>query len=191
MGSGKGKSHRARTTMAKKQRLQQRVIYDGEVWADYVRSAGLEDITLEDYYLGDAKKKSDLFDVKTHAKVTSEFFKDAVAIGAVKLPPDMDVDDFSFLVASSQDPDQIYGAPEIYYQVYVTHKAVADAPIDPATHYYLLEGDPWEGTPMGRNKTVQTANGAVIYGGSEDFLHDLSEGVDKFIKRFGKKIRAA
>lgn len=101
MGSGSGKVRRARATSVGNGTA---VLCDKQKWEEFVSSQGLEQLTLQEYYLGDSglSGKSQ-HTTERYKKIHIELFKDAVTVGAINIPNPYTVDDFKFKVKQSPD----------------------------------------------------------------------------------------
>ena len=109
MGSGRGQSRRARTSLARVDlqddgqptpgsivRAALPLTFDGKKWQSFVDDNGLRNINVTKYYLGSYPASPMM--ISHREKVITELFKDAVAVGAIVLPPNCIAHDFEFKV---------------------------------------------------------------------------------------------
>ena len=97
MGSGRGQSRRAQAVQAL---FIPEAIWAEEKWSEFLKSSGLERTKIFSYYSEDRWKK--MLSEGEREKLTAELFKDAVAVGAIILSADYEVDDFEFKVKSEK-----------------------------------------------------------------------------------------
>src|ERR1039457_911102 len=97
MGSGKGQSRRAQVVI-KQEDLQDDgqptpgsivraalpLIFGGKKWQGFIDDNNLRNVSTTRYYLGAAPGRLMMHD---REKVINELFKDAIAVGAIVLPP--------------------------------------------------------------------------------------------------------
>src|ERR1017187_6209721 len=104
MGSGRGKNRRAAALIVTRQDqvlfgqglLKNPVVYDPAAWQDFVRESELGSVPIAEYYLG---RNAQHYTGPEHEKVMDELFADAVAVGAITLPPSYKAQSFTFAVA--------------------------------------------------------------------------------------------
>src|ERR1039457_6647606 len=89
MGSGKGRARRAQA----KKSLD--VVFNATKWYDFVQDGEVEQVRVDEYYLGG---EDDGLDEADYERIYSELFADAVVVGAVSLPAGYAPDDFEFRV---------------------------------------------------------------------------------------------
>src|ERR1035437_6868886 len=92
MGSGKGKTRRAKAVAPPT--ITQGVLYDQRKWREFVGSHELQHVTVRDYYLGGTVSPS----AADYARMFSELFQDAVAVGAITLPAPYQAEDFTLTI---------------------------------------------------------------------------------------------
>lgn len=106
MGAGKGQPRRAEKAIAVTSKvsadknLLQEVTYDQSLygrWYEWIESMGARDIDLINFYFGSTTTKTwrNLTD-EERIFIINELFRDAVDIGVIVLPAQVDVKDFSF-----------------------------------------------------------------------------------------------
>src|ERR1039458_6940228 len=108
MGSGKGKTKRARavssppkretTTKPEKQsvtptRKKPIIQFEGAKWGNFVKNTSLKDVKLSRYYLNREARKENFSDYET---IIRELFADGVNAGAIPLPAPYHAEDFEF-----------------------------------------------------------------------------------------------
>src|ERR1039458_3410219 len=81
------------STAAVPQMIKCDTIFDGWKWDQFVRAAGLERASLDEYYLGKIVSNATESGCK---KLFANLFSDAVSSGAVFLPSPYTHDDFTF-----------------------------------------------------------------------------------------------
>src|ERR1022692_21084 len=100
MGSGKGKSRRAKASAG----TADHVAYNTSKWRKFTNSEGLWGMRVYDYYLGEG---NDRYPTKEeHEKVMGELFRDAVDVGAFTLPSPYKAEDFVFQILMDGDRTQ-------------------------------------------------------------------------------------
>ena|ERR1035437_6652014 len=97
MGAGKGKSRRSLSVSAPAAQKVEAVTLQRETWKNFVKSSGLENTNLYDYYLGAGNRQAS--DAAQYEKIVTELFSDAVSVGAILLPEPYQADDFRFKMA--------------------------------------------------------------------------------------------
>src|ERR1035437_2972496 len=78
---------------------ERRVVFKVSLWDEFVDPAGVGDVRLREYYLGQAPKVQprDLTDAECEL-ILGGLFADAVDVGAIKLPKPHKAEDFQFAV---------------------------------------------------------------------------------------------
>src|ERR1017187_8346567 len=92
MGSGKGKTRRAQAVARPTKPKVKAAVHHPEKWEEFIRAAGLEDVKVYDYYLGQRSSHSN--SNLERSRVATELFEDAVAVGAIVLPKPYVIGDF-------------------------------------------------------------------------------------------------
>lgn len=95
MGSGKGKTRRARIVVARAQPAP--LVFDRGIWDNFVETSGVKTTKLLYYYLG---RDPAAWTNEGYLRATLDMFADAVSVGAIVLPPGCSVDDFEFSINS-------------------------------------------------------------------------------------------
>src|ERR1039458_2712565 len=113
MGSGKGIVRRVQVASPSPDVLevpslvaQERVLFDANKWADFIRVSGLKggsrNVKIYEYYMG--KWKSDepkwYWTVDDYKAMLTELFEDAVALGVIVLPSPYTIASFQFFGAN-------------------------------------------------------------------------------------------
>ena len=91
MGSGKGKTRRVGAAATR----ADLVVFEQSLWQDFVSDSGLGDTPLAQYYLGRNVRR---YKGSEFERVLNELFADAVAVGAITLPPSYRAEYFIFAV---------------------------------------------------------------------------------------------
>jgi hypothetical protein len=78
-----------------------RVSYSRVIWAEFMKLSGLRKVNLHEYYLGSPSPDASTAE---YQKIITELFEDAVAVGALILPPPYKTKDFLFQVGPSRNP---------------------------------------------------------------------------------------
>src|ERR1035437_7287284 len=91
MGAGKGKTRRAQAAATAEAKND--VTVKRKEWEGFTNKTSVERLSLDDYYLSGANKE---WTDEEWAEVVTNFFADAVAVGAVVLPTTYEAEDFEF-----------------------------------------------------------------------------------------------
>src|ERR1035437_7383849 len=126
MGSGKGKSRRARAAHSDQvsaPAATPAVLYSPEKWKEFAENGELERVRILRYYLGQIPQRNTKISLEElnelYEKAATELFTDAVAVGAITLPSPYSVDDFEFKIATGETIDKwqinicLRGNPEL------------------------------------------------------------------------------
>src|ERR1039458_10376774 len=91
MGSGKGKSRRVQTSLPAGAQVSEHMTFTEGKWNEFIDANDLMGVMMHDYYLGSTTKCSK---DEAYRRLVTEFFRDAVAVGAITLPSPYTVEDF-------------------------------------------------------------------------------------------------
>ena len=102
MGSGKGKTRRARIVVARAQPAP--LVFDRGIWDNFVETSGVKTTKLLYYYLG---RDPAAWTNEGYLRATLDMFADAVSVGAIALPSGCSVDDFEFSINNEFHSPQV------------------------------------------------------------------------------------
>jgi hypothetical protein len=102
MGAGQGKTRRAQAVASKpsERTVACEALYKAEVWAEFIRNAGIDGLRLQQYYLGHPLASSQQVSDQEYETILAGLFADAVTVGAIVLPDPYKIEDFQFKVGS-------------------------------------------------------------------------------------------
>ena len=103
MGSGKGKTRRAKANTAVANSATTNTPYvkeNPQKWVEFVKTTGVQDIKLFQYYLS---KNGDVDTDADYEKIMTEAFADMITAEAITLPNQYTTEDFIFEVGSSKN----------------------------------------------------------------------------------------